>query len=70
MYGIPCFTYPISRGLGKEGIDFCFFSFLMFYYLFLRGWGTEREGDRGSEGGFVLTAESPKRGSNSQTVKL
>ena len=30
---------------------------------------TEREGDRGSEGGFALTAVSPAGGSNSQTMR-
>ena len=31
--------------------------------------GAEREEDRGSEAGSVLTAESPRWGSNSQTVR-
>ena len=34
-----------------------------------QGGGAEREGDRGSEVGFVLTAESPTWGSNTQTVR-
>ena len=31
--------------------------------------GAERDGDRGSEAGSVLTAESPTQGSNSPTVR-
>ena len=33
------------------------------------GEGAEREGDRGSEAGSVLTAESPLQGLNSQTMR-
>ena len=35
----------------------------------MNGEGAEREGDRGSEAGTVLTATSPMWGSNSRTVR-
>ena len=43
----------------------------MFLFIFEREWGRdrEREGDRGSEVGSVLTVESPMQGSNSRTVR-
>ena len=48
------------------------FIFNAFVILFLReceqGRCREREGDRGSETGSMLTAESPMWGSNSRTV--
>ena len=44
--------YFFQKGRRTKTTDF----FLMFIYLFLRGWGRER-GDRGSEADSVLTAE-------------
>ena len=51
------------------------FHFIFNFYLILReiesmsGEGTERKGDRGSEAGSVLEAESPTWGSNPQTAR-
>ena len=51
------------------------YSFKKKVYLFLRErehtsqGGAEREGDRGSEAGSALTADSPTWGSNSETVR-
>ena len=50
-----------------------FNAFLMFIYLILRvresRGGAEREGDGGYEAASTVTAESPMRGSNSQTTR-
>ena len=50
-----------------------FFNLKVFKCLFLReregGGGAEREGDRGSEAGSVLTGQSPMRVSNSRTMR-
>ena len=59
---------------------FVFFLQKIFKCLFLRererekqsmsrGGGAEQEGDTGSEAGSRLTAQSPTRGSNSQTTR-
>ena len=61
---------------------FTFYVLLLFFklfknvYLFLRecgggggGSGAEGEGDKGCQTGSVPTAESPKRGLNSQTTR-
>ena len=70
-----------SLGIGMtalgEGLFFLFFKCLFIYLLRERERERERdheqgksrrEGDRGSEAGSVLTAESPAWGLNSQTV--
>ena len=43
--------------------------FIYFEREHKQGWGTEREGDRGSTAGLVLTAENPMQGLNSRTMR-
>ena len=58
-----------GRCLGE--LEGCFF-FKFIYFEKEKetasGGGAERDGDRGSEAGSMLTEESPMWGSNSQTV--
>ena len=62
-------THNNAKMKGKNA--FYLFSFNVCLFLKEREsrGGAEREGDRGSEGGSVLTAGSPMRGSNSRTTR-
>ena len=68
-----------SRGMNLSHQMYAIFLFFLSYLFILRqrgkererewGRGREQEGDRGSEAGSVLTAESPMWGSNSRTTR-